>query len=132
MSLSMDEERILARIERGLARDDPALASRIDTLNRQFTGELEDGPERPGLRVLVGAALGILALLGLIIAAMLAERPAANDPPARPGGPAPAASVQTQRRDQRPPGGQGDHLYLPPPTQRTNDGSSRSTCFRPA
>lgn len=43
MSYSTDDQRILGEIERGLTRDDPALAALIDTLNQQFP----ETPEQP-------------------------------------------------------------------------------------
>nr|WP_254711674.1 DUF3040 domain-containing protein [Streptomyces sp. TRM64462] len=42
MAPGMDEDRLLAEIERSLAREDPALDERMSALGSQFTGEPPD------------------------------------------------------------------------------------------
>ncbi|MER5209584.1 DUF3040 domain-containing protein [Streptomyces sp. NPDC002838] len=105
MNPSMDDRRILAEIERRLARDDPELASLLDALNHQFPQEPDDADDHGGghgLRRKVIVALLIVALAGLILTALLAKPPPADDnqgPPAK--GLAPAVAVHTRRRGPR-------------------------------
>lgn len=42
MSSAMNERHAFARIERGLAREDPELARRINAINSQFTGLMDE------------------------------------------------------------------------------------------
>jgi len=97
MALSMDEQRMLAEIERRLAAEDPGLATRLSSFRRP-------GPTA-GLRTTRGRIIGsictviLLAVIGLTVYAMIpfrgngsktpasttsAER-TANSAPARPG-----------------------------------------------
>ena len=68
MALSMDEQRMLAEIERRLAAQDPGLASRLSTFRRP-------GPAA-GLRTKRGKILGsictivLLAVIGITVYAM--------------------------------------------------------------
>ena len=68
MALSMDEQRMLAEIERRLAAQDPGLASRLSTFRRP-------GPAT-GLRTTRGKIIGsictivLLAVIGITIYAM--------------------------------------------------------------
>ncbi|MFI8520956.1 DUF3040 domain-containing protein [Streptomyces sp. NPDC085481] len=95
MSYSSDDQRILGEIERGLTRDDPALATLIDTLNEQFP-HAADVPSdarapRRNPRVVTAVVLAVIALLALILTAMLGSRSA---PPAGvDGGPAALSSL---------------------------------------
>ncbi|GEB58123.1 MULTISPECIES: DUF3040 domain-containing protein [Streptomyces] len=88
MSYSTDDQRILGEIERGLTRDDPALATLIDALNQQFP----ETPERPKAarsarrspRVVAAVVLSVIALLALVLTAVLGATPT---PPAEEDGP---------------------------------------------
>ncbi|MFB7591086.1 DUF3040 domain-containing protein [Streptomyces sp. NPDC056169] len=108
MSYSTDDQRILDAIERRLTHDDPALATRIDALNKQFphvppVPHTPRGPEVPEAsagggrtskrspRVVAAAVLAVIALLALILTVMLGSRttpPAGSD-----GGPAAHSSL---------------------------------------
>ncbi|WP_151483946.1 DUF3040 domain-containing protein [Streptomyces albicerus] len=107
MNPSMDEERTFSRIERCLARDDPELAARIDRLNNQFTGEPPNGPGKKADRLTVTTiVVSILALVGLILAALLMDPPerGAQDPaPPHRVAPGISTQVQSQRRVPRTP-----------------------------
>ncbi|OAH09872.1 CBS domain-containing protein [Streptomyces jeddahensis] len=110
MNPSMDDRHILAEIERRLARDDPELASRIDTLNRQFPqdseGDHNDTGKRRDWRVVTAVVLTIVALLGLLLTAILGAPPRDDDNQNPPGRLPPSVSEHTQhrlRRSQKPP-----------------------------
>ena len=72
MALSMDEQRMLAEIERRLAAEDPGLATRLSSFRRP----------RPaaGLRTTRGKIIGslctvvLLAVIGVTVYAMIAVR----------------------------------------------------------
>ena len=72
MALSMDEQRMLAEIERRLAAEDPGLATRLSSFKRP-------GPAA-GLRTTRGKVIGsictvvLLAVIGLTVYAMLPFR----------------------------------------------------------
>ncbi|MCP9946998.1 DUF3040 domain-containing protein [Streptomyces somaliensis] len=108
MASGMDDNRILAEIERLLAREDPGLEARMSELARQFPGDpadpasppsppsarpAGDGGERDRRRVLALAAV-VIAVVGLVLTAIL-TRPSGPDAGTRPGSPAglPAAPV---------------------------------------
>ncbi|HEX7159756.1 MAG TPA: DUF3040 domain-containing protein [Trebonia sp.] len=71
MALSMDEQRMLAEIERRLAAEDPGLATRLSSFRRS-------GPA--GLRTTRGKIIGsictvvLLAVIGLTVYAMMPFR----------------------------------------------------------
>ncbi|MFD8976496.1 MULTISPECIES: DUF3040 domain-containing protein [Streptomyces] len=95
MSYSTDDQRILDAIERRLTHDDPALATRIDALNKQFPHRPRtpaDGrTRRRSPRVVAAAVLAVIALLALILTVMLGSR---TTPPAGvDGGPAALSSL---------------------------------------
>jgi hypothetical protein len=111
MNPEMDEERILAQLERRLAQDDPALAATMTALNQQFPDEpgeqSEDGhedaakgEEKQRNRWLTAATVFvIIAFLGLFITALLNSNPQpADKDPVPPKGFAPGVSVTAQRR----------------------------------
>ncbi|MER7407884.1 DUF3040 domain-containing protein [Streptomyces sp. NPDC000070] len=111
MNPEMDEERILAQLERRLAQDDPALAATMTALNQQFPekpGEQSDGghdeeatgEEKQRNRWLTAATVFvIIAFLGLFITAVLNSNPQpADKDPVPPKGLAPGVSVTAQRR----------------------------------
>ncbi|WP_192583662.1 DUF3040 domain-containing protein [Streptomyces albicerus] len=130
----MDDRRILAEIERRLARDDPELASRMDALNHQFPDDQHDagrndgaadddgGGGRQGLRRKAITALLILALAGMILTAMFTKPPPADDNHGPPNGPNPAVSVHTQRR--------GPRSRTAPPRRRVGSGSEPMASVR--
>ncbi len=72
MALSMDEQRMLAEIERRLAAEDPGLASRLSSFRRP-------GPAarfRTTRGKIVGSifAVALLAIVGLTVYAMMSVR----------------------------------------------------------
>ncbi|MFE5944731.1 DUF3040 domain-containing protein [Streptomyces sp. NPDC056480] len=95
MSHSTDDRRVLAEIERRLARDDPELCTLLATLIRQFPPGPEeprpDGPRpaaRTGRRRLrrrpAVILFALIAVLGLILTAILtapSSPPPAEDSP---------------------------------------------------
>ncbi|MCP9960026.1 MULTISPECIES: DUF3040 domain-containing protein [Streptomyces] len=111
MASGMDENRLLAEIERLLARDDPGLEARMSELTRQFAddppapgaappggpdGDDGDGQarrERDWRKVLALVAV-VVAVVGLLLTAILTQPPGSGTGPP-PGSPAglPAATV---------------------------------------
>jgi hypothetical protein len=79
MALSMDEQRMLAEIERRLAAEDPGLATRLSSFRRP-------GPAA-GLRTTRGRIIGslctviLLAVIGLTVYAMIPFRGNASKTP---------------------------------------------------
>ena len=79
MALSMDEQRMLAEIERRLAAEDPGLATRLSSFKRP-------GPAA-GLRTTKGKLIGslctvvLLAVIGLTVYAMIPFRAHSSKPP---------------------------------------------------
>ena len=79
MALSMDEQRMLAEIERRLAAEDPGLATRLTSFRRP----------RPaaGLRTTRGKIIGslctvvLLVIIGVMVYAMIAVRAHAGKAP---------------------------------------------------
>lgn len=121
MSPAMDEERAFARIERRLASDDPALARRIDVLNRQFdepagdgrltahgdegrvaghvgdeaiAGHGIDGGEKRSWTFKVAVVLAVVAAVGLLLTAILSAPSGGERQSPQPSGVAPPASSQ--------------------------------------
>ncbi|OII70252.1 hypothetical protein BJP39_14195 [Streptomyces sp. CC77] len=102
----MDEDRLLAEIERSLARDDPALDERMSVLGRQFAEgpppepDPEDGVEHPhgtrahgrrrDWRKIVAVVAVVVAVLGLVLTALLSG-PSATVPDQAPPAGLPAA-----------------------------------------
>ena len=80
MALSMDEQRMLAEIERRLAAEDPGLATRLSSFKRP-------GPSA-GLRTTRGKIIGsictvvLLAVIGLTVYAMTPLRAQTSKTPA--------------------------------------------------
>jgi len=72
MALSMDEQRMLAEIERRLAAEDPSLATRLSSFRRPKPAA--------GLRTTRGKVIGslctvvLLAVIGVTVYAMIAVR----------------------------------------------------------
>ncbi|MBT2528317.1 DUF3040 domain-containing protein [Streptomyces sp. ISL-99] len=98
----MDDRRILAEMERRLARDDPDLASLMDALNGQFPTGPDDGPnddgDRHDWRWKTAVVFAIVAVVAMILTAILTRPPSPDDNKGPPNGLAPAVSVLTQRR----------------------------------
>lgn len=79
MTHPMDDRRILAEIERGLAEEDSGLAALMDALNQQFA----DGPDkdrdtdtpdrtrRRDWRLVAGIIFLVVSVLGLFLTAAL-------------------------------------------------------------
>ncbi|MGW0393415.1 DUF3040 domain-containing protein [Streptomyces sp. NPDC003042] len=76
----MDDRRILAEIEQGLAEEDPRLAALMDELNQQFADgpdrgrhrdSHESAPRRRDWRVVAGVIFLVVAVLGLFLTAAL-------------------------------------------------------------
>ncbi|MBV7697543.1 DUF3040 domain-containing protein [Streptomyces sp. TRM70350] len=107
MNPEMDEERVLAQLERRLAQDDPALAATMDALNEQFPEEPEAEPaqsheekeKQHDWRRTAATVLAVIAALGLFLTAVLnsSSHQGDRDPPP-PKGMVPGVSVQSQRR----------------------------------
>lgn len=91
MNHPMDDRRILAEIERGLAAEDPGLVALMDSLNQQFANgpdvEGHDTVRRRDWRVVAGIIFLVVAVLGLFLTAVLQ-----------------GTSQQTDVEDRRPPG----------------------------
>lgn len=81
MALSMDEQRMLAEIERRLAAEDPSLAAKLSSFRRPQPAS--------GLRTTRGKIIGslctvvLLAIIGVTVYAMIAVR--AQTPKTPPG-----------------------------------------------
>jgi hypothetical protein len=81
MALSMDEQRMLAEIERRLAAEDPGLATRLSSFRRP-------GPA-PGFRTTRGKIIGsictvvLLAVIGLTVYTMTFRAHGSKTPPSR-------------------------------------------------
>jgi cytoskeletal protein RodZ len=92
MALSMDEQRMLAEIERRLAAEDPGLASCLTTFRRPSPATVLRSPRAR----IIGSLFTILvvAMVSLMVYAMIPFRahPARNGPAFMPGGAFSAAS----------------------------------------
>ncbi|GFH34580.1 DUF3040 domain-containing protein [Streptomyces pacificus] len=119
MNSGRDDGRILAHLERRLARDDPGLAATMDALNRQFTEEPwaqsadvrepdpgtgpADTEKRRNRKITALALIAVTAVLGLFLTALLSGSPDRADPdPGTPRGP--GAGVPTQSEPRHAPG----------------------------
>jgi Protein of unknown function (DUF3040) len=96
MALSMDEQRILAEIERRLAADDPGLASSLSTFRRPGPGSVLRSPRAR----IIGSLFTVLlvALVSLMVYAMIpfrdhTMRNAVTPPPAQASGNSASASA---------------------------------------
>jgi hypothetical protein len=91
MALSMDEQRMLAEIERRLAAEDPGLATRLSSFRRP-------GPVA-GLRTTRGKVIGsvctlvLLAVIGLTVYAMVPFRSSTKTQLGRTGTATPSVSA---------------------------------------
>ncbi|MFJ8150265.1 DUF3040 domain-containing protein [Streptomyces sp. NPDC096048] len=135
MSPEMNVGRILAQLERRLAKDDPSLAETMEALNQQFPDNPREEisgsePETDGRQEEdnrhrwwpIAFTVFAIAILGLFITALLNSNPDQTDKqPGPPQGLAPAVSLySTQRRSRTEP-----CRRLPDPSRR--DGPSRPT-----
>ncbi|WP_143645449.1 DUF3040 domain-containing protein [Streptomyces swartbergensis] len=108
MNPSMDDRRILAEIERRLARDDPELAALLDALNHQFpdpkeeTGSRNDDGKRLDWRWKAIVAFALVLVLGLTLMAVFSRSPSTDDNHGPPNSRAPVVSVHIQGRGTRP------------------------------
>jgi hypothetical protein len=86
MALSMDEQRVLAEIERRLAAEDPGLASCLSTFRRPSPATVLRSPRAR----IIGSLFTVLvvAMVSLMVYAMIPFRahPARNAPAFMPGG----------------------------------------------
>ncbi|WP_051338659.1 DUF3040 domain-containing protein [Streptomyces flavidovirens] len=130
----MDDRRILAEIERRLARDDPELTSLMDALNCQFPGAQDEADERNSdgergdWRVKAAVALAILAVVGMILTAIFTRPPSAEDNHVPPNGLAPAVSIYTQHRGLRSGGAPGQRCPGKGDSQANSQGASPHAC----
>jgi hypothetical protein len=99
MALSMEEQRILAEIERQLADDDPSLAVRLSTFRRPgLTARLRTPRGRMLVSLFVVAAVALLSLMvySLMPLRVLPDRGGGGRPTA-----APSQSGQTRHASPR-------------------------------
>lgn len=82
MALSMDEQRMLAEIERRLAAEDPALASRLSTFRRPGPASAFRSPRARIIGSLFTVAL--VAVISLMVYAMVPFRAHVARPGSRP------------------------------------------------
>ena len=97
MALSMEEQRILAEIERQLAGEDPGLAVRLSRFGRPG---LAAGLNTPRGRVLASfLVVGVVALLSLMVYSLMPLRmaPDGGAGEAKPDAPPPGARAQAAR-----------------------------------
>jgi hypothetical protein len=101
MALSMDEQRILAEIERQLAADDPSLAVRLSTFGRPG---LAAGLRTPRGRVLASfVVVAVLALLALTAYSLIPLRVLSDRAVQGRSTAAPSPTEQAARASQRAP-----------------------------
>ncbi|MET9803566.1 DUF3040 domain-containing protein [Streptomyces sp. NPDC006368] len=102
MNPSMDDRHILAEMERHLAREDPELASLMDTLNHQFPDSSDEG--RGGNKAQhdwhgkLAIVFALVAVVGMILTAIFSRQAPPDDNNGPPNGITPAHSVHVQRR----------------------------------
>src|ERR1035441_10688428 len=98
MALSMDEQRVLAEIERrlaagerGLASDDPGLATCLTSFRRPSPGTVLRSPRSR----IIGSLFTVLlvAMVSLMVYAMIPFRTHSSRPPTAPAVSAPASSL---------------------------------------
>jgi hypothetical protein len=111
MALSMDEQRVLAEIERRLAAEDPGLAARLSAFRRPGPGSLMRSPRAR----IAGSVLtvALVAVISLMVYAMIGLRAHPDRILNRPQS-SPATPVLTV------PGGKAPPLKLPGGRQATN------------
>jgi hypothetical protein len=124
MALSMDEQRILAEIERQLADNDPSLAVRLSTFGRPgLAASLRTPRGRVLASFLVVAVVALLSLMmySLIPLRVLPDRGAAGRSTAAPSQSAPSQSASAARSSQ-PTGRQGARQAARLPAKRAMGG----------
>ncbi|MEU7278499.1 DUF3040 domain-containing protein [Streptomyces sp. NPDC045431] len=101
MNPSMDDRRILAEMERHLAREDPELASLMDALNHQFSdgGDEEAGGDKAphDWHWKLAIVFAVVAVVGMILTAIFSRQAPPDDNKGPPNGITPAHSVQGRR-----------------------------------
>jgi hypothetical protein len=75
MALSMDEQRMLAEIERRLAAEDPGLASRLSSFKRQ-SGPAAGLRTPRGRLILLAGMLSLIAVISTVVYLLAPFRPA--------------------------------------------------------
>jgi hypothetical protein len=91
MALSMDEQRMLAEIERRLAAEDPGLASRLSSF-RRHSGPVAGVRTPRGRFVLLLGMLSLIAVISAMVYVLAPFRPAKA--PSAPQTSTPAVIVQ--------------------------------------
>ena len=91
MALSMDEQRVLAEIERRLASDDPGLATCLTSFRRPSPGTVLRSPRAR----IIGSLFTVLlvAMVSLMVYAMIPFRTHSSRTPTAPAVSAPASSL---------------------------------------
>jgi hypothetical protein len=124
MALSMDEQRMLAEIERRLADDDPVLAARLTSFRLP---RLTFGPRSPRARLMASLLmLVVVAVVSVFVYALMPFRgQAGRDGPARTGASSspPAASARGPGTS-APGGAAGSPGQAPTQTMRPATGRS--------
>jgi hypothetical protein len=98
MALSMDEQRMLAEIERRLAAEDPGLATRLSSFRRP--GPSAGLRTRRGRFVMLACTIAVIAIVSVMVYALVPFRsqhlkaPSAPQSPHQTSAPASAYSVQ--------------------------------------
>lgn len=107
MNPSMDDRRVLAEMERRLAKDDPELVALMDALNHRFpdgdehTDSRSDDGGRHDWRWKAIVAFALVLVVGLILTAVLSRSPSTGDNHGPPNSRAPAVSVHARGRGSR-------------------------------
>jgi Protein of unknown function (DUF3040) len=85
MALSMDEQRMLAEIERRLAAEDPGLATRLSSFRRPGPSA---GPRtRKGRLIMLACMIALIAIVSTVIYALVPFRPQHLKAPSAPQSP---------------------------------------------
>jgi hypothetical protein len=97
MALSMDEQRMLAEIERRLATDDPGLATCLTSFRRPGPATVLRSPRAR----IIGSLFTVLlvAMVSLMVYAMIPFRTHIARTPTTPAASAPASSSQAAGQD---------------------------------
>jgi hypothetical protein len=92
MALSMDEQRMLAEIERRLAAEDPGLASRLSSF-RRGPGPTAGLRTPKGRRVMLVCMIAFIAVVSAVVYVLAPFRPHALKAPSTPQTSHPAAQI---------------------------------------
>ncbi len=93
MALSMDEQRMLAEIERRLAAEDPGLASRLSSFRRR-SGPAAGLRTPRGRIILLVSMFALIAVISAVVYLMAPFRPTTAKAPSNPQTSHPAVIVQ--------------------------------------